>query len=180
MDPAYDKVQVKTLEEFNEDFDGGIIILVPNDNFIQSKEKKRSLFGSFSTLVKPHAKLFALAIFVSILLTIFGIIMSIFNKTLVDEIIPYQKESLILSFGILLSVVVVTQALMGAFRSHVVLYLSQKIDIPLMLGYFGHIFRLPMKFFETRSTGDITTRFSDAGVVKSTLTNTALTLAIDI
>ena len=180
MDPAYDQVQVKTLEEFNKDFDGGIIILVPNDEFIKAKEKKRSLFNSFGTLIKPHMKFFVIAIFISVMLTAFGIVMSIFNKTLIDEIIPYQKQSMILSFGILLSIVVVTQAILGAFRSHVILYLSQKIDIPMMLGYFDHIFKLPMKFFETRSTGDITTRFSDAGVVKNTLTNTALTLAIDI
>ena len=50
------------------------------------------------------------------------------------------------------------------YKRQVLIHLSIKIDIPLMLGYFGHIFNLPMKFFATRKTGDITTRYSDANL----------------
>ncbi|MFR9068044.1 MAG: ABC transporter transmembrane domain-containing protein [Faecalibacterium prausnitzii] len=60
------------------------------------------------------------------------------------------------------------------------IHLSIKIDIPLMLGYFGHIFNLPMKFFATRKTGDITTRYSDANTIKSIFTSIALSLVMDI
>ena len=49
------------------------------------------------------------------------------------------------------------------------MHLSIKIDIPLMLGYFEHIYKLPMKFFANRKTGDITTRFSDAFTIKDIL-----------
>jgi hypothetical protein len=37
-------------------------------------------------------------------------------------------------------------------RQWMMLHLSQKIDIPLLLGYFEHIYKLPMKFFSTRKT----------------------------
>ncbi len=57
---------------------------------------------------------------------------------------------------------------------------SIRIDIPLMLGYFEHVYKLPMKFFATRRTGDITTRFSDAFTIKDIFTNIALTLIMDI
>ena len=60
------------------------------------------------------------------------------------------------------------------------MHLSIRIDIPLMLGYFEHIYKLPMKFFSTRKTGDITTRFSDAFTIKNIFTNIALTLVMDI
>ena len=65
-------------------------------------------------------------------------------------------------------------------RQWVLIHLSIKIDIPLMLGYFGHIFNLPMKFFATRKTGDITTRYSDANTIKSIFTSIALSLVMDI
>lgn len=60
------------------------------------------------------------------------------------------------------------------------MHLSLRIDIPLMLGYFEHIYKLPMKFFAARKTGDITTRFSDAFTIKDIFTNIALTLVMDI
>ena len=49
-----------------------------------------------------------------------------------------------------------------------------------MLGYFDHIYKLPMKFFASRKTGDIITRFSDAFAIKDIFTNIALTLIMDI
>ena len=49
-----------------------------------------------------------------------------------------------------------------------------------MLGYFGHVYKLPMKFFATRKTGKITTRYSDANTIKSVFTSIALSLVMDI
>ena len=49
-----------------------------------------------------------------------------------------------------------------------------------MLGYFGHVYKLPMKFFATRKTGEITTRYSDASTIKSVFTSIALSVVMDI
>lgn len=180
MDPAECKAQKKTVDEFSKDFDGGMILMVPNEEFVKDKARTKSLFSGFIKMMRPHKSLFIVAIGISIILTIFGIVMSLFNKMLIDEIIPYQEDRQLLLFGIALVIVVATQMLLSALRTHTVLYLSQKIDIPLMLGYFGHIFRLPMDFFASRKTGDVVTRFQDAGVVKDVLTSTALTVIIDV
>ena len=40
--------------------------------------------------------------------------------------------------------------------------------------------RLPMKFFATRKTGEITTRYSDASTIKSVFTSIALSVVMDI
>lgn len=179
MDPAYSVPQRKSIDEFNENFDGGMVMTAPKEEFIRTKEAKRSLTKTFIRMMSAHKGLFIMAIIMSILLTLFGIISAMFNKVLVDEIIPYHEEHQLLIFAIVLVSVGVIQIVVQAFRSHMVLYLSQKIDVPLMLGYFGHVFRLPIKFFESRRTGDVVTRFQDAGTVKDVLTNTALTAVID-
>ena len=179
MDPDTGKVVKKTVDEFNEDFDGGLIMMIPKEEFIKTREKNRTLFGTFVKMMKAHKGLFIMAIIMSVLITLFGIISALFNKVLVDEIIPYQEDHQLLLFGIVLIIVVCTNILVSAFRTHMVLYLSQKVDIPLMLGYFDHVLKLPIRFFESRRTGDIVTRFQDAGTVKDVLTNTALTVVID-
>jgi ATP-binding cassette subfamily B protein len=33
------------------------------------------------------------------------------------------------------------------------LFLSRKIDIPVLLGYYNHVLRLPYQFFATRRVG---------------------------
>ena len=89
-------------------------------------------------------------------------------------------NSLLVTLILVFSVVSITSTLIGFVRQWVLIHLSIKIDIPLMLGYFGHIFNLPMKFFATRKTGDITTRYSDANTIKSIFTSIALSLVMDI
>ena len=103
-----------------------------------------------------------------------------FNKILMDEVLPYGLNNLLVTLIIVFSVVSITSTLIGFVRQWVLIHLSIKIDIPLMLGYFGHIFKLPMKFFATRKTGDITTRYSDANTIKSIFTSIALSLVMDI
>lgn len=116
----------------------------------------------------------------SVLLTLLGIVSSLFNKIVMDEILPYKLENMLLLVLIIFAVIAVTQSLIDFVRQWMMLYLSQKIDIPLMLGYFEHIYKLPMKFFSTRRTGDIITRFSDAFTIKDIFTNIALTLIMDV
>ncbi|MGI6085993.1 MAG: peptidase domain-containing ABC transporter, partial [Acetivibrionales bacterium] len=69
--------------------------------------------------------------------------------------------------------------LLGAFRSHLVLYLSQKLDIPLILGYYQHVLGLPMNFFGTRKVGEIISRFMDASKVRDAISGATLTIMID-
>lgn len=73
-----------------------------------------------------------------------------------------------------------TSTFISFVRQWILMYLPIKIDIPLMLGYFEHIYKLPMKFFASRKTGDITTRFSDAFTIKDIFTSIALSLIMDI
>lgn len=180
MDPAEEKIVKKTIDDFYDDFDGILIMMVPNSEFVPTKDKSTSVFSNFINLIKPQRKLFTVAVVASAVLTLFGIVLAIFNKILIDEIIPYHQEHQLLLFALGLVLVVITKAVLEYIRQAMLIYLSIKIDIPMMLGYFKHIFRLPMNFFASRKTGDMITRFEDAGVVKEVLTNVALTAIIDV
>ncbi|WP_341349933.1 peptidase domain-containing ABC transporter [Clostridium sartagoforme] len=116
----------------------------------------------------------------SAILTILGIASAFFNKILMDEILPYSLKNQLNIFVIGFLLLAITQIGLGAIRQHMLLYLSQKIDIPLLLGYFKHVYKLPMKFFASRKVGDILTRFSDAFTIKDVLTSVSLSLIMDI
>lgn len=178
-DPAKDLIRVE-IDEFYKNFTGAMLILKPNEQFATGKVKNEKLFDRYLKLLLPQKKLFAFSILTSILLTVLGIVSSLFNKILMDEILPYKLKNTLLMVLIVFAVLSVTQVVIGFVRQWMMIYLSQKIDIPLMLGYFEHIYKLPMKFFATRKTGDIITRFSDAFTIKDIFTNIALTLIMDI
>ncbi len=178
-DPAKDLERID-IEDFYKNFTGAMLLLKPNVSFTKGKVKQGKIFHRFIGLLLPQKKLFIYSILASVILTVLGIVSSLFNKILMDEILPYKLKNTLLLVIFIFAVVAITQAVISFVRQWMMLYLSQKIDIPLMLGYFEHIYKLPMKFFATRKTGDIITRFSDAFTIKDIFTNIAMTLIMDI
>jgi ATP-binding cassette subfamily B protein len=178
-DPAKELERVPT-EKFLEHFTGNMLILMPDERFDVRGEKGESVFKRFFRLLLPQKKLFIISLIASLIMTALGIISSLFNKIIMDEILPYQLKGMLVSVLIIFAVIALTQVLIEFVRGWIMLFLSQRIDIPLMLGYFEHIYKLPMRFFATRRTGDIITRFSDAFTIKDIFTNIALTLIMDI
>lgn len=179
LDPAKGKEKVN-IDKFFESFDGILLLLVPNKEFNPGKIKGQGILNKFIQLLLPQKSLFIYSIIASVILTILGIASSFFNKILMDEILPYSLKNQLNIFVIGFLVLGITQIGLGAIRQHMLLYLSQKIDIPLLLGYFKHVYKLPMKFFATRKVGDILTRFSDAFTIKNILTSVSLSLLMDI
>lgn len=179
LDPAKGK-EKKTIDEFFETFDGVLLLLVPNNEFNPGKIKSEGILSKFIQLLLPQKLLFIYSIITSAILTVLGIGSAFFNKILMDEILPYGLKNQLNIFVIGFLVIAITQILLGAIRQHMLLYLSQKIDIPLLLGYFKHVYKLPMKFFASRKVGDILTRFSDAFTIKNILTSVSLSLIMDI
>jgi len=179
-DPGKDNTERQSIDVFLKRFTGALLILRPTDEFKTGKIEGEGTYRRFVKLLLPQKKLFIFAILASLMMTVLGIVSSLFNKIIMDEVLPYGLEKLLLSTLIIFTVVGFTQILIEFLRSFIMLYLSQRIDIPLMLGYFKHIYSLPMRFFATRKTGDIITRFSDAFTIKDIFTNIALTLIMDV
>ncbi|WP_035397768.1 peptidase domain-containing ABC transporter [Exiguobacterium sp. OS-77] len=180
LDPAKGKVK-ESVEEFWECFTGVLLLLIPGYEFSnQSYSDEKSLLLQFIKLLKPQKKLFIYSILASIFLTIFGIASSLFSKILIDDLIPGQSSSQLQIFVLFFLCIGLSQTILSFVRQHMLLYLSQKIEMPLLLNYFKHVFKLPMKFFMNRSVGDILTRFNDAFVIKDIFTSLVLTLLLDI
>ena len=157
---------------------GVLILMVPDTNFEKGDETK-GLFQRFFHLLKPQKRLIVNIFVASMLLTIFGILGSFYFKVLMDDILPagLLKTLHILSLGIIL--LNLFKVLLSAVRSHLLLYLSQKLDIALLLGYYNHILKLPMNFFGTRKVGEIISRFNDASKVRDAISGATLTIMID-
>ena len=190
-DPANELKKI-SLDEFYKNFTGVLLLLNPTAEFkggtgkhkVEGKEEakaaRNNMLKRYMDLLLPQKKLFAYAILSSVILTLIGIVSTVFNKAIMDEVLPYGLKNLLISLIIVFSVVNLTSTLLSTVRQWILIFLSIKIDIPLMLGYFEHVYKLPMKFFASRKTGEITTRYSDAGTIKSVLTSIAMSVVMDI
>ena len=190
-DPANELKKI-SLDEFYKNFTGVLLLLNPTAEFkggtgkhkVEGKEEakaaRNNMLKRYMDLLLPQKKLFAYAILSSVILTLIGIVSTVFNKAIMDEVLPYGLKNLLISLIVVFSVVNLTSTLLSTVRQWILIFLSIKIDIPLMLGYFEHVYKLPMKFFASRKTGEITTRYSDASTIKSVLTSIAMSVVMDI
>lgn len=178
-DPAKDLMRIE-VDEFYSNFTGVLLLLKPTSEFAGGKIKGGKIFERYVKLLLPQSKLFIYALIASFITTILGILSSLFNNIIYDEILPYQQKDLLKIMLVVFLGISLTSIMVSFIRQWILMFLSIKINIPLMLGYFEHIYKLPMNFFASRKTGDITTRFSDAFTIKDIFTNIALSLVMDI
>ncbi len=165
-------------EDFFKIWSGILILMVPTPKF-QKGDHTKGLFARFIHLLLPQKRLLTGIFFASILYTVLGILGAFYFKFLLDEILPYglHKTLNIISVGIIL--LTLFKVLLSAFRSQMLLYLSQKLDISLILGYYHHVLKLPMNFFGTRKAGEVISRLMDASKVRDAISGAALTIMVD-
>lgn len=72
-----------------------MLLLSPNQDFTGGKLKGTKVFQRYIRLLLPHKKLFVYTIIASLLITLLGIVSSIFNNIIYDEILPYQQKDVL-------------------------------------------------------------------------------------
>ncbi|QWG48399.1 peptidase domain-containing ABC transporter (plasmid) [Bacillus mycoides] len=176
-DPAKGLVTY-SLNSFCQIWTGILVLMAPGENFKKGKASQSTLSGFFS-LLKQQTNLVIPLFFASIFFNLFGLLGAFYFKFLIDDIVTNQliQTLHIVSIGIVL--LYIFKAILSYFRIHLILYLSRRIDIKIMLGYYRHVVGLPMNFFETRKVGEIISRFMDASKIRDALSTITITLMID-
>lgn len=176
-DPAKGIVK-KAPEEFFKEWTGILILLVPAQTFRTEKDTK-NIFERFWGLLLPQKRLVLDIFAASIIITILGILGAFYFQLIIDDILPagIEKTLTVLSIGAIL--LKLFSVILSVLRTQLLLYLSQKLDIALLLGYYNHVLKLPMNFFGTRKVGEIISRFQDASSIRDAISNATLTVMID-
>lgn len=157
----------------------GIIILLSKNKEFGIDSEETSVVRRFFNLMLPQKKLFFHVFLASLVYTVLGILGAFYFKELIDTVLPNGLKSTLITLSIGVVLLNIFKVILNALRSHLLLYLSQKLDIELLLGYYKHIISLPMDFFRTRKVGEIISRFNDAGEVKNIISDAVLTIMID-
>jgi ATP-binding cassette subfamily B protein len=65
-------------------------------------------------------------------------------------------------------------------RQYLLDHTARRIDTALIIGFIGHTFRLPLKYFESRYVGDIISRVQENRKIQRFLTGEALSIFLDL
>lgn len=177
-DPSV-KVTKMTKERFASEWTGVALFLAPAPSYQPHKDRKNGLM-SFLPLIFKQRSLILYIVLASLLVTLINIAGSYYLQGILDEYIPNQMRSTLGIVSIGLIITYILQQMMSFSRDYLLTVLSQRLSIDVILSYIRHIFELPMSFFATRRTGEVTSRFTDANSIIDALASTILSLFLDL
>jgi len=174
-------------DDFFAIWTGHIVSFNITRKFKKAQETKGTLARFFLLIKTQKARLFSIFL-ISLVITAISLMGAYAFKLIIDGIVMKDTSAgevqavfnNIQIIGISLISLYAIQALAQVFRSMLVAKLAIRLDSAVMLEYYNHVVSLPMKFFSTRKTGEILSRFSDASKIREAIANVALTVMIDL
>ncbi|MEX2746081.1 peptidase domain-containing ABC transporter [Rhizobium mongolense] len=179
MDPAYGEIRKLSHEEFNTQWTGVLVLLVPADTFKRHDETTSPL-ARFARLLAPHRAVMAQALVGALVTTILGLSTAIYVQKIVDHVITAGNRNLLNVMSVAMLLILALQVLITLLRNRLVLQTGQKIDVDLILGYYNHILNLPQKFYDSMRMGEIVSRMNDAVKIRSFLNDASINMFVDV
>ncbi|MHC0062728.1 peptidase domain-containing ABC transporter [Nostoc sp. UIC 10890] len=100
-------------------------------------------------------------------------------QLIIDKVITQNSIGTLHILGILLLVVGLFEAVLTTLRTYLFVDTTNRIDMGLGSQIIDHLLRLPLRYFERRPVGELSTRINELENIRQFLTGTALTVGLD-
>ncbi len=139
----------------------------------EKEEKGRSLLHFFSYLL-PFKKPLLLLLFSLLVTSILQLASPFLTQSMVD--IGIHGRNLTFITLILLSqlMIAASQMIVGFIQSWLSMHINTRINISLISDFLAKLMRLPIRFFDSKMTGDIMQRIGDHGRIEALLTGSSI------
>jgi len=179
MDPADGRIHKRSHKNFQKEWDGVLIMMLPTETFVKGNLKKSPL-KSFIDLIRPHRSIMFQALFGAIIYSILGLATSIYVGKITDYVLIDGNINLLNLMGVIMVIIIILRTLIGSMKSVLALKTGQGIDASLILGYYKHLLTLPQQFFDTMRVGEIISRVNDAVKIRVFINNVSLDLVVNL
>ncbi|MEO1432061.1 MAG: peptidase domain-containing ABC transporter [Cyanobacteria bacterium J06633_8] len=110
---------------------------------------------------------------------LFGLANPLVTQVIIDKVINQNSPDTLQVLGVFLLVIAVFEAVLGTIRTYLFVDTTNRIDLTLGSEIIDHLLRLPLRYFEKRPVGELSTRVNELEKIRSFLTGTALTVVLD-
>ncbi|MEH2379284.1 MAG: peptidase domain-containing ABC transporter [Nostoc sp.] len=100
-------------------------------------------------------------------------------QLIIDKVITQNSIGTLHILGVLLLVVGIFEAVLTTLRTYLFVDTTNRIDMSLGSEIIDHLLRLPLRYFERRPVGELSTRINELENIRQFLTGTALTVGLD-
>lgn len=166
-------------QEFKAGWTGYTLLLQPTALLREAKEERQP-FWQFFELVKPHGLVLFEVLIASILIQVLGLVTPLFTQLLLDRVVVQRSNLTLTAIGVGMLLFGLFRVAITGLRQYLLDHTAQRVDTAIIVGFIGHTFRLPLKYFESRYVGDIISRVQENRKIQRFLTGEALSIFLDL
>jgi ATP-binding cassette subfamily B protein len=147
----------------------------------KTRETPQEKFGLswFLPYIKQYRRVLIEVFVSSFFVQLFALANPLMIQVIIDKVIVQNSPDTLQVIGILLLVLAVFEAVLTTLRTYLFVDTTNRIDMSLGSEIIDHLLRLPLRYFERRPVGEISTRINELENIRQFLTGTALTVVLD-
>ena len=161
----------------NEEDKGTVLLLEPSPDFFDQEdedEKHNRSIRYFLRYLSPYKSQLIQLLLGMIAVSVLQLIFPFLTQSLVD--VGIRDGNLNFITLILVSQLVIFTARLSVefIRSWILLHMNTRINIALISDFLAKLMKLPLRYFDTKMTGDIMQRIGDHGRIEAFLTGNSI------
>ncbi|MDX2239662.1 MAG: peptidase domain-containing ABC transporter [Leptolyngbyaceae cyanobacterium bins.302] len=154
---------------------GQVLLLQPTQ---YTPQQKFGLNWFLPYLVKYRRVLIEVLV-ASFFVQLFGLANPLMTQVIIDKVLVQNSADTLQVLGIFLIVIALFEALLTSLRTFLFVDTTNRIDLALGTEIINHLLRLPLRYFERRPVGELSTRINELENIRQFMTTTALTVVLD-
>lgn len=168
--------KITSQEDLEKEWSGEILLAVPRS--FQDRELKFGLKWFIPSIKKfkiPLIEVLAAA-FMAQLLAVFS---PMITQSVIDKVLVHNSLGTLDVLAMGLIIILVYETVLSVARNYIFNHTASRIDVILSSRLFEHLFRLPLRYFESRRVGDTVARVRELENIRRFLTGVPMTTFLD-
>lgn len=177
VDPALGRLEL-TADQINKKYSGFALTVSPSKEFKVAKNKQSKL--RYFKGITNSLKIIIILLVASLLLQLVTLSVPILIKNIIDNTTTIEEVGISNIIGISIILLIGLQLLFSYIHGIFLIKLQNRLDITFMSKFISHLFLLPYKFFEVRSSGDLILRTNSNIAIREIVSNQLVSSILNI
>jgi len=156
------------------------LTLTPTQNFVKEVETRKTKKEWFLKLIQKDKQLLIISVVFGVGVALLGMAMSIFSQKLIDDILPSQNTTKLITGISLLAFLLLVRVVFSVLREFFLIKQSKDFNNRIIDTFYTSLLHLPKPFFDTRKIGELVARLNDTNRVQRVIKLIASNFVIDI
>jgi subfamily B ATP-binding cassette protein HlyB/CyaB len=171
--------------EFGACIDGDAWLVAPESEAARDPEAvagttRRLGFGWFVPELMKHRAVWRDVLLASLALQLVALATPLFTQAIIDKVVVHRTQSTLIAIAIAMGIFTVFNSLLGWVRQYLVLHTGNRVDAVLGAAAWDHLLKLPLRYFEHRSTGVVAARLHGVETIREFVSGASVSLVLDL